>query len=428
MADLNKKGIRIEKIAALCGGIWFALIIDACYTWFLPWIFRYFLGTPIILYATLLLRQNGDLVLSKQRQSLFFLFSCIFVFQLITSGNLIKVPFLCCPMLCLVLWPRSVLLRFYDYLKKYIVFYAVVSIFAECLVLSGIYTKIPHIILPPYDNVQENYGTINRFYGFFVIPEPPIGLTFYRAMGPLREGGHFSVFLGFIYFVEKAVYDKRNLWITIAGFLTLSPNFLFFLLVTEVYVAITRKHIFRAIGSALCILIVVIGAFWFSPGFIRDEIVRIVLERSLQENMENVASEGFFALLDGRTNDTGMLMWEQFSRRGDFLSKLFGWGTSEIEEGFVLSDFRYLILRFGYLGVFLFLLFSIKVAFLYKRAYYGFCVLLFALFVFLTRAWMFGQLYIWSMMFLAVNVKQSYVVKIVPDTINGDNYGGIDKK
>lgn len=399
---------KTEKIAALCGIIWFITIIDACFTWFFPWIVRYMIGTPLVIYATVLLRQKNALIVSGQRRKLFMLFFCLLLIVIIGHLSLfsfIKFPLLYIPIFCLVFWPRTVLVRFYVYLRRFVVFYAIVSIFVEILVLSGIWSKLPCLIFPPYDNVQKNHDIINRFYGLFVIPEPTYGVTFYRAMGPLREGGHFSVFLGFIYFIEKAVHDKRNIWIIIAGLLTLSPNFVFYFLMAEGYVAVTRKRIKKAIIGLVCFVILIVGAVWFSPGFIKDEIIRIVLERSLEENLENAGTGGYMELLDGRTNIEGMQMWNHFVKRADFFSTLTGANSSDFEEQFVLSDFRFLIFRYGYLGFFFILICTIAISFWEKKNIYGICVLLLGLWVMVSRAWMFNQLYIWIMMLLAVNMK-----------------------
>lgn len=398
---------KTEKIAALCGMIWFATIIDACYTWFLPWFYRYLVGTPFVVYATLLLKQNSSLVLSVQRRRLFILFFIFFLFVLITHISpfyFIYYSLLYLPIFCLVFWPIGVLGKLYKYLRKFVVFYAVVSIFVEILVLSGIYTKLPCIMLPPYDTVQELLGINNRFYGLFVIPESMYDsvLTFYRAMGPLREGGHFSIFLGFIYFVETAVFDKRNIWIIVAGILTLSPNFVFFLFITEGYVGIVRKRVVKTLIGLVCFVVIVLGVVWFSPSFIQDEIIRVVLERNLQENIENVDTFGYMELLDGRTNVEGLQMWNQFVKRADSFSKMLGMSNSDLVEDFVLSDFRCLIFRYGYIGFLFIIICSMGVSFLGKNGFYGICVLLLGIWVMISRAWMFQQLYVWTMMLLAV--------------------------
>lgn len=405
---MNSNWQKTEKVAALCALIWFATIIDACYTWLIPTLLCYFIGLPFVVYATILLSQKKRLIVTEQRMKMFVPFFCLFIYLLITKASLfsfIKFPLLYSPLFCLFFWPRSVLIKFYIYIKRFIVFYAIVSILVEVLVLSGVWTKLPYIILPPQDNVQEISGTVNRFYGFFVIPESIRGVTFYRAMGPLREGGHFSIFLGFVYFIEKTVFDKRNIWIVVAGLLSLSPNFVFFSMITESYMAIKHKRIYKTVIGFICAVTIVMGVIWFSPGYIKDEIVRIVLERSLEENIENAGTNGYMELLDGRTNIEGIRMWNHFVKHADSFTKLTGLSNSEFREQYVLSDFRSLILRYGYLGLFLILICSVSISRVGKKGLYGICVLLFCLWVMISRAWMFNMPYIWIMMYLAINAK-----------------------
>lgn len=405
---MNTNWRKTKKTVALCGIIWFATIIDACYTWFLPNLLCHIIGTPFVIYGTILLKQKNALVVSAQRRKMFALFFCLFAYLLLTHFHLlslIKYPLLYSPIFCLFFWPKSVLYEFYKYLRTFVIFYAIVSIIVEILVLSNLYTKLPYVLLPPRDNVQELHGIVNRFYGFFVIPENPNGLIFYRAMGPLREGGHFSIFLGFVYFVEKVVLEKRNAWIIISGFLTLSPNFVFFFIIAEGYDIITLKYNKKNMMSLACIIMIVVGAIWFSPNYIKDEIFRIIFERSLEESIENAGTNGYMELLDGRTNMSGIQMWNHFVKHEDFLSKLIGMSGSEFEELFVLSDFRLFILRYGYLGFFLFLICLIAISFGDKKNTYSFCVFILGLWVIISRAWMFYNLYIWTMMLLAINAK-----------------------
>ena len=188
--------------------------------------------------------------------------------------------------------------------------------------------------------------------------------------------------------------------------MSLSPNFVFFYIIAEGYVAITHKHVKKTVFGVACFVMVVVGAVWFSPEYIKDEIVRIILERSLEENLENAGTGGYMELLDGRTNIEGMQMWNHFIKRADFFSILTGASSSEFEEEFVLSDFRCLIFQYGYLGFILILICTIVISWGENKGLYGICVLLLGLWVMLSRAWMFNNLYIWTMMFLAVNMKK----------------------
>lgn len=393
---------NVERIAALCGIIWFACTIDACYTWFFPWEIRSTVGFLFVFYATILLYNRGSLVFDRHRIRLVWLLLALVFLMVIIKMDFLS-PMIYLPLACLAFWNRQILLRLYDYFKRFIVFYAILSIVVEIFVVTGVWTIFPHIDLPPQDFVQINHDTINHFYGLFVIPDDSLPITFWRAMGPLREGGHFSLFLGFAYFVEKVVFHKRNIWLLICGFLTLSPNFLFFLLVTEGYYAIKYRQIYKFTFFVFLLVVFLGVVFLYSPQFIQDEIVRVILERSLEENLNDAESDGFMALLEGRTNNLGQQMFNDFMKSENMFTKLFG--LDKIRDGFVLSDYRILLYRFGYIGFSIYVLCTAMIAYSVKGKFFCSCLFLLALYVMISRAWMFDQAYIWAMMLLAANAK-----------------------
>ena len=388
---------NVEKIAVLCGIIWFVCIIDACFTWFFSWPIRYVIGFLFVIYASILLKVNGRLVLLRQRR---LCISLLLVLIFLQTVNYRFIASLCYgPLVLILLWDDQVLLQLYKYLKRFVVFYAIVSIFVGFLVLTDTWQFIPHIELPPQDVVQENLNTTNLFFGLFVIPQYGSEIYFYRAMGPLREGGHFSIFLGFLYFIERCVNHKRNIWLLIAGLLTLSPNFVFFYLIAEGYLALTTRKITRFILQTVGFVFFIVVAIWLSPDSIKNLIVQIVFERSLQDNVGNIESNGFMALLEGRTDIGGEQMYTKFVNRAGMLSKLKG--LSKVDEDIVLSDFRLLIIHYGYLGMMLFVVISYYIGQMSRYLFYGLCVFALGVYVMISRAWMFQQAYIWFMMLLS---------------------------
>lgn len=391
---------NVIKIAALCGMIWFACIIDACYTWFLPWMIRYLISAPLVIYSTILLKKEDRLVISKQRRIIFILLLVLILFLIVTKARLFEAPLCYGPLACVILWDEQTLLKFYTYFKKFVILYAVISIFVEILVLTDSWHYLPYVDLPPQDTVQENLDVTNHVFGLFVIPQYGFDVgAFYRAMGPLREGGHFSIFIGFVYFVEKCVYDKRNILLIVAGLLTLSPNFVFYFLLAEGYVAIKKKRIIKSLVQSVCFVALIAAILLYSPDFIQDAIVKIVLERSLQENVENMGSNGFMALIEGRTDMGGEQMYSNFVNRAGLVSKMVGMSYTKVD--FVLSDFRTLICHYGYLGFTLFVGITYAVACLSRNKFYGMLAFLLGAYVMISRAWMFDQSYIWMMMFFA---------------------------
>ena len=399
--------IITDHRAAICGMIWFVLIIDACFTWFVPDIARSIVGSFFIIYASFILYQNQGIIFSKQRETV-AIFLLLLMFYLIltrfSAARIISVLFTYGPFVLVIFWRDSVLLKFYDLFRKFIVFYAILSIFVEVLVLTHLWTRLPCMIFPPQDFVQEELGYVNYFYGFFCIPAEDTSLSFYRACGPLREGGHFVFFIGFVYFVEKALYNKRNIWLILCGVLTLSPNIVVILLITEFYCAIKRKSIIKPI---IGIMGVAAGAFllyFFSPQVIKDEINRIIFERMLEKSIENATDGGgFMAILDARGME-GKMSYDSFIHAG-FLDKMIGARHFDGED--LMSDFRWMIMYCGFVGTFLYICFTVVLAFQKNQNLFGLCILIFALLIFLQRAWMFNQPYVWTMMLLTATMNSN---------------------
>ena len=399
MLAVRSKNDSIDKVAAWCGIIWLVVNMDVCYMWFFPKTVRYLMGAPFVFFATLYLSQVGGLILTKRRSAVFFTIVAFALLVFVTKSNPLVVPFKFGPLACLVFWRGATLLKMFRYFRNYIVFYAVLSIFIEFLVISGLWMRLPHTTFPPQDFVQESLGIINYFYGIFCIPVQGNELTFYRACGPLREGGHFAIYLGFIYFAEKAILKKRNIWVVICGILTLSPNFLMAVIITESFLLIKNKSfsksLYAIVGTAF------LGAilFFSLQQTIQEEVVHIVMDRNLERNLGNVSEAGLMALIDGRSNEYSLLQFESFKHESIYVQLT---GT-KIPEELILSDFRFIILLYGYIGALLVLLCILFLTIWQERNFFGFGLLMLAIIIYAHRAWMYHQMYIYTILLLISN-------------------------
>lgn len=400
MMPTNVKTAKIDKTAAICGMIWFVLIIDACFTWFMPETLRDFMGTMSVLLATVILIPNNGIVIKRNTIIVLASLSVIMLYMVLVKFIVFSF-FVFFPLTCFVCWRQSALAQMYVYFRNFVVFYAIVSIIAELFVVSHLWVSIPHSVLPPQDFVQENLGYDNYFYGLFCIPAPDTSINFYRACGPLREGGHWIFFLGFVYFVEKAIYNKRNIWLMICGLLTLSPNFVALFILTEIYTAITQKKILKPIITMFGGIFLILFIFVLLPQTIKDSIIQIIYERLLESSIENVDSEGIMAILDGRTVPDGLLAYDRFVSSPSSI-KMFGFQS--FKENEVLSDFRYYLMLYGYIGTILSLWCTYLFSLGKERGIYGLSILIIALLCFAQRAWMFNHVYVWVMMILSVNM------------------------
>ncbi len=152
--------------------------------------------------------------------------------------------------------------------------------------------------------------------------------------------------------------------------------------------------------SILGIIVSAIVVFILSPQSLQDEVIRIVYERMLEASIENMQSEGAMALLDGRVEDYGVAAYNQFAKSG--LYELMT-GVQSFDGYNLMSDYRWMLMSRGYIGTSLVLWITYKFSCTKKIDLFGICVFLFALAIFVQRAWMYRHVYIWIMMLLVVN-------------------------
>lgn len=398
---------RIDHICAVCGMIWLMSIMDCCFTWFFPWEVRYVIGSLFVFYATFVLSKDNGVNSSKQGRTLSLILSVLVFYMVVREFQVLYLPFKFGPLFCILLWRSSALLKFYEAFRKFIIFYAVLSVLVEVLVLSKAIVHLPYMILPPQDNVQEALEYVNYFFGIFSIQATDLGLSFYRASGPLREGGHFALFIGFVYFADKVFFNKRNFWVILCGVLTLSPNFLIAIFITEGFLAIKKRKFIKPILSLFFFVFVVILAFLASPQSIKDEIIGVILERTLESSIENMGNDGLMALIDGRAGAFGVSDYDAFLKK-DLYTRLMGTRLPELN---VMSDYRCLIMLFGYIGTTLILICIVAFSIGRERNVLGLGLFALGMLIFIHRAWMYQNVYHWAIMFLITNASIAYMEK-----------------
>ena len=396
---MNSSYTSSDRTAAICGMAWFVLIIDACFTWSIPDRVRLVVGFLFVLTGSAIQFQKRGFRPPKQIEWSILSVLMLMLFFVVYHNNVFAISKYL-PLLLISLWSPIVLMRMYLYFKKFVIFYAILSIVVEPVFMSGLWRSLPHLtIYPPQDFVQEAQGTNNYFYGLFCIPYNVNTGLFYRACGPLREGGHWIFFLGFVYFVEQALNNKRNVWLIICGLLTLSPNFIVFFGGTEVY-CIIKQNRFKPLLGVVGFIVIMVLSYPLLPDFIKREVSRIVLERTLVNSLSNMNDEGFMAVLDGRAYSSNIATYD-FFERSDIHTRLFGLDHFEA----VMSDYRWMLMYAGYIGTILVLWCTYCYSIGRQRNLFGIFLFLFAITIFFQRAWMFNQVYIWAMLLLVVNMK-----------------------
>lgn len=162
-------------------------------------------------------------------------------------------------------------------------------------------------------------------------------------------------------------------------------------------------------------VLIVIFAFIFAPSNIQDEIIRTVIEKTVERSMNNMETDGIMAFIDDRTGVAGLQNYASFQKR-DLYTRLVG--LVEMPKDNVMSDYRYMIMQRGYIGMILTIVciiyFSVKI----EKNMFGFCLLLIELLILLHRSWMFFQVYWWTTLLLIIAVKRDETT-IVPSHVSG---------
>lgn len=392
----------VQRFAAFLAVVWLVLQMDTFISWFFPSIIIFGTSAAVMFAASLLLFSNSLLRLDSKRKSIVLFIVLIFFLNVFKSDNFLNVLLVVLrylPLLLYVCWDGRVVEQSYVYFRNFVIFYAVGSTIIVLLVATGLIEHLPYITMPAQDNVQENAGTTNRIYGVFVVPDSVRGLST-RLSGPLREGGHFSLFLGITFFIERCVYGRIRLSLFLAGLLTLSPNFLIVFMLSLLYTSVTNKTIFKTISLFLVGLVAAVGVFFVLPAPVQEQIIFTVFERSLSDALAAMQDGGLLAALDERTDSLGKLVYEDFANNASFTEKLLGMPPGDIDPQCVLSDYRRLVYIYGYFGLALILLLCWSISRINKSVF-GICVFLYAVLVILHRSWMFIGIYIYIVMFMS---------------------------
>ena len=294
------------------------------------------------------------------------------------------------PLFLLYFWPKNELFRSYLRFRKFIVFICACASVISILILLGQASWLPYFIMPPQSGLHEGLGYVYYVYGFIVTINDPNHSQVFRACGILQEPGHFSIFLGFIYMIDRFIKQKVNWWVIICGILTFSGNFLLFVLFTEIKVIIDtflshelniNKYIkflkyVTIIGSVSFILFVLM------PRTVSDQIYYTFYERNLEKVFNAYQESGSLeGALDERVNDYGEFEYEHATTEEII------WGKVRRDAEVVLSDYRGLILNIGIIGL---LMITILTFIIIRRCSIGvkIAVALSVFLIVLHRSWM----------------------------------------
>lgn len=384
------------------GFFWFLCIIDGFYTWFFSSTLVLEAGLVFMFASTILLFNHGGIQLTENRVFPILLTLVIFVYVGFFKRQMMNSIVTFIPMWLFLLWKDVFIIQFYRLFRTFVIFFAICGVIMGIINIVGLLSHFPYLEFEARDNVQALHGNVCRLYGVCVFSADSYE-TSMRVCGFLREGGHFAVFLGLLYIVERTSMGVRNLWLLLCGILTFSSNFIVCVILAEIVALYEERAIGRTMKYIMLAGIVLLVTFSLLPDALREQLVYLAFGRNLEAVLGSIGTGDFEDALNLRANDIGELYYYQFANSADTYTYLFGLPSSIVFEDIILSDYRYLIMTRGivYLVMIFVLIFSCSKSINKKLSI---ALLLFAILILTHRAWMLSRAYVYVLIILATVV------------------------
>lgn len=393
------KALKGIDIGVWLGFLWFLCIIDGFYTWFFSSTLVLEVGTLFMFASTFFLYNHGGVRIRKERAVPVLLTLIMFVYVGFFKRQQMNSIVTFIPMWLFLLWKDEYIIQFYRLLRTFIIFFAICGVIMGVLNIVGLLSHFPYIEFEARDNVQALHGNVCRLYGVCVFSADSYE-TSMRVCGFLREGGHFAVFLGLMYIVERTSKGARNLWLLLCGILTFSSNFIVCVILAEIVALYEERAIGRTMKYIMLAGIVLLVVFSILPDVLKDQLIYLAFGRNLEAVLNSVGAGDFEDALNLRANDIGELYYYQFANNADTYTYLFGMPSSTEFEDIILSDYRYLIMTRGivYFSMVILLILSCSHSLNKKLSV---ALLLFAMLILTHRAWMLSRSYVYVLIILA---------------------------
>ena len=389
---IQRKRTGVALWAPFFSNLWLLCVLNSVVAWFSFSIYLRLLATIGIVAVTL---SRGSYANLKNKRGAFWACAFFYLWIAIRSANIVGLTSITInylSFLLMFLWPASLMKDSYKFFRYIVLFFAVGSSILTILSIMGLTSPIPHFEMPAQSALHANRDDFYYVYGIF--PELRFGneaLT--RACGMMQEPGHFAVILGFVYILDRITHTRINPILFVAAVLTFSSNFFFAVLFIEA-INLYRNYI-RVLRWTLALLIGGFVIYYSLPSNIRELFYYMAYERNFVQAEETYSSSGSLtSLLDDRANELGISTYEMMS----FEEKMVG---KAVDREIVLSDYRGMVLRFGWVALILSLIALFAASSGLKKSY-RIPVLLFLALVLLHRSWMFNPPYMYYFTMLSV--------------------------
>lgn len=383
---------RIEKWAPWFAVLWLLYVMNSVFAWYsFGVIIRVIAVAGVVITSV----RMEDHVVNRQRGWIAFL-ACLYMvwaamkFEHFLAYLSVVMTFL--PFICIVFWPDKLLNRTYEIFRKVVIFFAIGSTILTALSYVGMTSHIPHIEIGSQSALHENRNDYYIVY-FGIFPElNGIDFLFNRACGMMEEPGHFSIVLGFIYLIDRYTNRKINPIIIISAIFTFSSTFFLFMLFTEFWNMIVFWR--KTLLYLLCTIVSGVIVYKTLPRDMQDMVYYLAYERNMEQVVESYNSSGNLDdALDERANNLGTRVYDRLS----FDQKLVG---GEWDSLLVLSDYRGLVVRQGYIG-FILIIFISLLTLSGTPLLLKISLFMSLLMIMLHRAWLFCEPFPYFMSFLA---------------------------
>lgn len=393
-----------NKIIPWIGSLWFLVTIDAFFLWgegVLGRIIR-FVALFGMLYSSIRLSKKCRVTTYNLLIFLSLLFYIPWLLGYTNNQILLIIRiFDFTPFLLLLFWPKDVINKWYEVLRKVIIFFAIGSSIVSVLSFTGILDYLPHFTLEGRSALHRSKGVSYYVYGAFVaMHSVSVGISS-RACGPIQEPGHWAMVLGLFYLIDWFTLQKRNIWVIICGILTFSSVFIAMFLFVEIFNFFRKNVLTKTIPYLSSIIIAFFIIYLVLPQDTKDRVTFLLFGRNLESVYENFDETGSLDdALDVRANYYSLERYHSLT----FDDYMFGTGYRDSSAA--LSDYRGTILYMGFIGLVLSIIPSIMIIRIVRLSKWRLVAsLVLSIFlIYLHRGWMFFAPYVYFLEFLAVTL------------------------
>ena len=389
--------MKKEKILPFITAFWFFVTINSFFTWnnYRP-LFHVIPTFFIVVLSFSFLKKKNHFANSNRIFFSVFIFVAWFVLRSNLHINAILLRlFDFIPLFFILYMPKSYLANTYDIIRKVFIFYSIGGAIIFLLSMFGVLGQIPHYVLPAQETIHKDLGLNYNVYGVFPILNNRE--IFVRCFGMTQEPGHFSIYLGLVYLVDRLMRGKINYWFFPGALAAFSSTFFIILIATETIMFVfskKRKHLFKYVMYLIAFFLLIISVYTTLPKTYKTEIDYLFYGRNLEQATEIFeASNSLDDALNTRASAEGLSIYDNID------GNTFLFGGEELTD--ILSDYRGLIVTLGVIGI---ILSFICVNSLAMQSSLKMKLILYAIYVLvlLHRSWMIPYPSIYTLFFLII--------------------------